>query len=104
MAKASQAREDKACEKAVLEYKAGVEAQWEERTPFLAHGLGLSLNDLNGVVRTAFRCAREDCEEQPRHHPKQALTKMWWEPDENLAQMQRTWENWWHKDFDRTSP
>ena len=101
VAKADKAQQDQACVKAVGEYRAGLQVHWEKQAPYLAQGLGISLNTFNGLVRTAFRCAREDCDEEERLHPKQAPANMWWEPEDagTCRAFKARWEGFWQEGF-----
>tara|TARA_B100000795_G_C22698140_1_gene398474 strand:+ start:25 stop:582 length:558 start_codon:yes stop_codon:yes gene_type:complete len=73
-------RDQAKVDSALLAYKHAVEQQWISRAAWMVYGVGISLNEFDGLVKTATRTTRTDCDGTSRRWRKQAAENMWFWP------------------------
>ena len=104
MAKELKSRDQALLGTAIKAFTAEVEQQWIKRAPWMVYGVGLSLNEFDGLTKTAARTERSECNDLPRRVAKQAASKMWWAPpaaskmaigEEGDKLFDRAWASLW---------
>ena len=111
---------DQARVKAAIQgYKHAVEQQWASRAVWMVYGIGISLNEFDGLAKTATRTERTECDGASRRWQKQTASKMWfWPLDgtymatgregdgylDGATLFEHTWASLWDVDSGGTNP
>jgi len=80
VAKELKGRDQAKVKMAVEAYKHAVEQHWISRAPWMVYGVGISLNEFDGLAKTATRTERTECDGKSRRWQKQAAANLWFWP------------------------